>query len=292
MVALKLTTGDRAAAALVGIVVGAQLGIDPVTSPEEPEGMRLAPALPDSPWPASGAVAVQAATAFAGTKPDLRAFALALGDWDARDGRGASLGLRRALRELHREAVPVAEAQEAIAEPLLAAIPIGIVARHSARNLASAATHVTALLAPHAEVQHAAVALAVVAAHLASGHTDFISEVIEAMKVDGAPEQLLAVPRRVPLTRREQLAGLLADVSPAQAVLEAALWCADREPIAARGAALLAGMPLAPEVRSAACAAALGLMALRDGMGAVPRRWQDQMPQCDTVASLGRRLAP
>lgn len=286
----ELTTSDRAGAAMLGLAVGAQLGLDPVVDADVPFGMRCAPAAPGSPWPAAAQVGLEAARAFRGGRPDLQAFAIALGEWDARDGRGASAGLRTALRAVHQHGAPITHAAQPIGEPLLVVIPIGIVARQSPRNLASAATHMSALLAPNAEVQHAALGLAVAAAHLASGHGDFTPEVIEALKVDGATSDLLAIPRRVPLTARASLGALLGAATPARAVLEAALWCADREPIAGRGVALLAALPLAPATRSAACAAALALMGLRDGGVAVPDAWCDDAAACAAARALGRSL--
>lgn len=288
-----LTTADRAAAGLLGAVVGAQLGLDPVPDADAPHGVRLAPAPPDSPWPAAGAVAVEAARAFTGARPDLQAFARGLAAWDTRDGRGASDGLHEALQMLHHHGVPVDHAHEAIAEPMLVGLAIGVVARHSARNIASAATHTAALLAPRADVLQATTAYAVVAAHFASGHGDAIPEVIEALKADGAPAELLAIPRRVPVTRPEQLAAhLAAQPVPAWVALEAALWLADRQPIAARGAALVAGLALPPAIRSVACAAALALGGLRDGAAAIPALWREEIPMPDAVQLLGRRLAP
>lgn len=293
MVAPVLTTADRAAAGLLGAVVGAQLGLDPVADADAPHGMRLAPAPPDSPWPAAGAVAVEAARAFTGARPDLQAFAMGLAAWDTRDGRGASEALHHALQALHHHGVPPEHAPVAIAEPLLAGLAIGVVARHSARNIASAATHTAALLAPRPEVLQATTAYAVVAAHLASGHGDPIPEVIAALKADQAPAELLAIPRRVPVTRPAQLAEqLAAQTVPAWVALEAALWLADREPIAARGAALIAGLPLPPLLRSVACAGALALGGLRDGAAAIPALWREEIPMPDAVQLLGRRLAP
>jgi ADP-ribosylglycohydrolase len=159
---------------------------------------------------------------------------------------------------------------------------------HSPRNLVSGTYHIAALTHPDPAVAWSAVALNVALARLLLGKRDFIADVLEALRSNAVPEELLAALRRVPLERREQQA---AELSPADAVgcVRAALWLGYHEPLLERGVRWAAeGRP-----HGAALAGAAGaLLGARDGVEALPESWTAMLIDADSLRHLAAALVP
>ena len=94
-------------------------------------------------------------------------------------------------------------------------------------NLLSGSWHLAALTPPSAEATWAAEGLNVAVARLLQGHRDFVADVTEALRSNEAPEAVLARVRRLPVTRREELAPGAPDAARA---LETVLWLSWHEP--------------------------------------------------------------
>jgi len=149
-------------------------------------------------------------------------------------------------------------------------VPVALVAFGSPRTLVSATVHLAALTHPAPEAAWGAVAVNVALGSLLRERRDFVPDVIEALAGNGAPERLLAVVRRVPLGRREQLPEPDSAAGDAIAGVALALGLAYHEPLATRGFDRL--LERGPTAAGAAAGALLGA---RDGDAAVPTRWLD-----------------
>jgi ADP-ribosylglycohydrolase len=158
---------------------------------------------------------------------------------------------------------------------------------HSPPNLVSGTYHIAALTHPDPAAAWSAVALNVALAKFLQGKRDFIADVLEALRNNPVPEELLATVRRVPLDRRAEVAP--ADLSPADAVgcLRAALWLAYHEPLFDRGVGWAAeGGPR----RSALAGAAGALLGARDGVEALPESWTASLPGAESLRHLAAAL--
>jgi ADP-ribosylglycohydrolase len=220
-------------------------------------------------------------------RTDLRRVA---GRWVERyqsDGRGIDQETAGALRHIARHDAPPRQGTGRCAEALIRCIPIALAMSHSPRNLISGTYHIAALTHPDPAVTWSAVALNVALARLLLGKRDFIADVLEALRDNPVPAELLAAVRRVPLERREELEA--AELSPADAVgcVRAALWLAYREPLLERGVRWAAeGGPHG----SALAGAAGALLGVRDGVEALPESWTASLTAAESLRHLAAAL--
>jgi ADP-ribosylglycohydrolase len=200
------------------------------------------------------------------------------------DPRGIGPETAAALSHLERYDAPPAEAAGRGPDPLVHCVPVAIAMFQSPRNLVSGTYHIAALTHPDPAVAWSAVALNVALARFLQGKRDFIADVLEALRNNAVPEELLGILRRVPVALREDLGAAELSAPDAVGCVRAALWLAYHEPLAARGLSWAAeGGP-----RSAALAGAAGaLLGARDGVEALDP-WSAALP--DQGESL-RRLA-
>jgi ADP-ribosylglycohydrolase len=170
-----------------------------------------------------------------------------------------------ALAHLARHDAPPSEAAGRGSDPLVRVLPVAVVAWQDPRTLVSATYHLVALTHPDPVVQWAAVAVNVALGRLLSGQRDFVADVIEVLRANGAPPEVVAAARTVPLTSP-------GDPGPGAAVADAAaaLRLAYHEPVLVRGVAPLRdGGPAAAD-RAGLAGALLGA---RDGAARVPTDW-------------------
>ena len=80
---------------------------------------------------------------------------------------------------------------------------MALAAYDAPRTLVSASYHIAALTHPDPVVAWAAVAVNVALARFLQGKRDFVPDVIEALRNNAVPEELLAAVRRVPLPARD-----------------------------------------------------------------------------------------
>ena len=147
---------------------------------------------------------------------------------------------------------------------------MALVAFQTPRVLVSATYHIAALTHPAPLVAWAAVAVNVALARFLLGKRDFVPDVLEALRGNDVPDELLAAVRRVPLPERAVagVAGSVPGRAPDDA--EAALRLAYHEPVLARGLAAVARPGPAAAGRSGLAGALLGA---RDGAAAIPGDW-------------------
>lgn len=170
-------------------------------------------------------------------------------------------------------------------------VPVALVAARSPRSLVSATFHIAGLTHPDPAASWGAVAVNVALARLLHGTRDFVPDVLEALRGNGAPDRLVDAVRRVPLVRREALPAPADTRHDAVAGVLLALGLAYHEPLAARGFDSLRASDA-----SAPAAAAGALLGARDGAAAVPGhllqpeeaiRWAGLAEQLIRMAPVG-----
>jgi ADP-ribosyl-[dinitrogen reductase] hydrolase len=203
------------------------------------------------------------------------------------DGRGIGQETAAALSHIARHGVPPGQGTGRSADPLVRCIPVALAMLDSPRNLVSGTYHVAALTHPDPAVTWSAVALNVALARFLQGRRDFIPDVLEALRNNPVPEELLAAVRRVPLERHTELGG--AELSPADAVgcVRAALWLAYHEPLLERGLRLVAE---GGADRGALAGAAGALLGARDGVDSLPESWAASLTGAESLRHLAAAL--
>src|SRR5690606_4249305 len=163
---------------------------------------------------------------------------------------------------------PVAEAHgNAGNGAVMRTIPVALRTHRQPRALLSAACGIAALTHPDPRCVWSAAAVAVACAQLVQGRRDFLPDVIEALRLNDAPAEVLDAVRRVPRERREDLA--LTGPASGYTVLcmEVALWAAWHEPSLEAALAWLAGAGGGTDTNAAVAGRPLGA---RDGHAALP----------------------
>lgn len=167
-------------------------------------------------------------------------------------------------------------------------LPVALLAFENPRTVTALTWHLAALTHPDPESTWGAVAVNVAAARLLQGHRDFVPDVIEALRNNGAPALLLETVRRLPLLRRENIDGVANSESPAVGATCAALWAAHTEPRTAPALEWLEGLP-AP--LASAAAAGAGLLGARDGIEALRIALGVRQVDLNAVKRLADQLA-
>jgi ADP-ribosylglycohydrolase len=203
------------------------------------------------------------------------------------DSTGVDAETTAALEFLDRHHAPPDGSTAQGPGPLARVLPIALLAFDSPRNLVSATFHTAALTHPEARPAWAAVAVNVALATFIQGKRDFVPAVLEVLRSNPVPEELLAAVRRVPLRRRQGPPDSTLAATDAVAALEAVLWLAYHEPLPARG--LEAVAQSGDETRAASIAAG-ALMGARDGAAAVPAELLPEDPALSDWDALADRL--
>jgi len=175
-----------------------------------------------------------------------------------------------ALAHIARHDAPPSQAAGQGSDPLVRVLPVALAAHDAPRTLVSASYHIVALTHPDPVVTWAAVAVNVALARFLQGKRDFVPDVIEALRNNAVPEELLAAVRRVPLPARDMPPEGEFPPGLALADAEAALRLAYHEPVLERGLRFAAAAGAAAAGRAGLAGALLGA---RDGVGAIPDGW-------------------
>jgi hypothetical protein len=243
------TLSSRAAGALLGLAAGRALALG-----SAPDG--------------SLALAWILAEELAAGRRDLRELAHRWVEQAQADAGAVDSETAAALAHLARHDEPPARAAGQGSDPLVRCIPVALAAFDAPRTLVSATYHIAALTHPDPLVAWSAVAVNVALARFLQGKRDFVPDVVEALRSNEVPDELLARVRRVPLPATADWP----DLSPGTALgdAEAALRLAYHEPLLDRclRAVAIPGPPAA--ARAGLTGALLGA---RDSSHAIPSGW-------------------
>ena len=268
------TLASRAAGALLGLAAGRALARG-----SAPDG--------------SLALARILAEELAAGRRDLRELSRRWVERAAADATGIDGETAAALAHLARHDEPPSRAAGQGSEPLVRCLPVALAAFDAPRTLVSATYHVAALTHPDPLVAWSAVAVNVALACFLQGKRDFVPDLVEALRNNAVPDELLSRVRHVPL---RPSAGSPGGSGPEGAVgsalgsalgdAVAALRLAYHEPVLERGLrAVAAGGPEA----AARAGLAGALLGARDSSRAIPATWTAP-PEADILGALAARL--
>lgn len=286
----------RARGGLLGLAAGNALGLpaEGLTAAEVaaawPAGLRDIERrdTPASPFDDDTAMALILAEELLAEEVDLRRLADRWIGWLRTDGRGAGAWTRTALEHIARhDSPPAGMSGPATSGAVMRCLPVALATYASPRNLVSGTWHTAALTHPDPRCAWGAVAVNVAAARFLAGRRDFVPDVIEALRANDAPAELLAAVRRVPLERLDEVARNATADAPVLLCVETALWAAYHAPVLEE--ALLQIVALGGDADTHAAVAG-GLLGLRDGEDAVPPRWVAALPQVEHLRTVAGRL--
>lgn len=287
----------RAEGGLLGLAAGNVLGVPTefLTTPEGirarfPDGVRdvIREDTPESPYDDDLALALILAEELLQPEVDLHRLAQRWVEWAERDGRGIGRWTRQALGHIRTHGAPPASTGgEAGNGAISRCLPVALRTFRQPRNLVSGTYHTAILTHPDERCGWGAVAVNVAAACFLGGRRDFIGDVLEALRENRAPEELMAAVRRVPLERREDLPVTGGSAGYVVHGVEIALWFAYHEPQLERGLIWLANAGGDTDTNAAVAG---GLMGARDGIAAIPPRWIGGIPDADRLHRLAREL--
>ncbi|MEZ4413449.1 MAG: ADP-ribosylglycohydrolase family protein [Gemmatimonadales bacterium] len=297
MPSAPLTIAERARGALLGHAAGNALGVPTefLGSPEAilaafPGGVRdiIRRDTPESPFDDDVAMALLLAEELLTGDVDLERLAQRWISWLDADGRGAGVWTRTALNHIRTHGSPPSgTGGRAPNGAVMRALPVAIATRGSPRNLVAGTWHTAALTHPDDRCTWGAVAVNVAAAELLAGRRDFLADVIEVLRVNEAPAELMAAIRRVPLERREELPILGDRAWDAVSCVEIALWAAWNEPNLESALIWLANAGGDTDTNAAVAG---GLLGARDGEAAIPERWIAALPEVDRLRTIATGL--
>jgi ADP-ribosylglycohydrolase len=292
-----LTLAVRARGALLGHATGNALGVpteflgtaDRIAG-EFPGGVQevLRQDSPESPYDDDLALTLVLAEELLQPEVDLGRLAQRWIKWMRRDGRGIGIWTRTALEHIaQHDSPPGSTGGQAGNGPLSRCLPVALAAHRTPANLVSGTYHTAILTHPDERCAWAAVAVNVAAARFLAGKRDFIPDVIEALRNNDAPDELLAAVRRVPLEKREDLTVQGPSAGYAVHAMEIALWFAYHEPNLRRGLIWLVNAGGDTDTNAAIAG---GLMGARDGESAVPPEWIAAVPGAEQIGAVAERL--
>ena len=293
----------RARGALLGLVIGNQLGV-----PTErlgtatairnafPQGVRdLAPPPKGSPFDDDAALALLLAESLA-ERGDFDANDVAQRwlNWMKRDGRGIGLTTQRALRFVERGMEPF-EAGRAAHDAGTAAsngsvmrcIPVAL--RHHANvdKLVRVSAQQAAITHADERCTWGSVAVNLAARELLHGNRHFVEEVLHRLE-GAAPRPLLEAIQRVPWEQENDLPlAVQGQYGYVVHCVEIAFWCALHRPSLEEALIFLVEAGGDTDTNAAVAGALLGA---RDGEASLPPRWLEQLGAARGVATLAERL--
>ncbi|HEV2290559.1 MAG TPA: ADP-ribosylglycohydrolase family protein [Gemmatimonadales bacterium] len=289
--------GSRARGAMHGLAAGNALGVPTefLHTPEViaevfPGGLREVHRCdtPESPWDDDVAMAVEIARELTEPEPDLERLAGRWVAWMERDGRGIGRWTRTALTHLRTHGSPPAgSGGQAGNGAVMRTLPVALRFFRQPANLVAASYHIAGLTHPDPRCGWSAVAVSVAAACFLSGRRDFIGDVIESLRNNSAPEEVLAAARQVPVLRRDELPILGTSAGYTVHCMQIALWAAYHEPEYEAAMVWLANAGGDTDTNAAVAG---GLIGARDGDGVVPRAWTSRVAGVDELRRLAHRL--
>jgi ADP-ribosylglycohydrolase len=293
-----LTLAGRARGALLGHAAGNALGLpteflgtaDRIAR-EFPGGLQdvLRRDSKASPYDDDLALTLVLADELLQSEVNFRRLAQRWAEWMRSDGRGIGIWTRTALEHIAlHDSPPSSTGGQAGNGPLSRCLPVALATHQSPANLVSGTYHSAILTHPDERCAWGAVAVNVAAARFLGGKRDFIPDVIEALRNNDAPEELLSAARRVPLETKDDLPVQGPDAGYAVHAMEIALWFAYHEPNLRRGLIWLVNAGGDTDTNAAIAG---GLMGARDGESAVPAEWIAAVPGAEQIGALAERLA-
>jgi ADP-ribosylglycohydrolase len=262
------TLSSRAEGTLMGLAVGRSLALGAAPDGELALARILAEELAAGP-------------------ADLRRVAERWVDRFRADHRGIGPETAAALNHLAEHDAPPSGGGRS-PDPLVRCVPVAVAMFRSPRNLVSGTYHIAAMTHPDPLVAWSAVALNVALARLLEGKRDFIPDVLEALRSNPVPVELLGAVRRVPVERRQDLVTAELSLSDAVGCVKAALWLAYHEPLLDRG---LRWAAEGGSHRSALAGAAGALLGARDGVDALDRLPALPVSEAEPLRQLAAVLA-
>jgi ADP-ribosyl-[dinitrogen reductase] hydrolase len=289
--------GHRARGCLLGLAAGNILGLPTeflgtaeAIRREFPEAVQdvIRQDTPESPYDDDLALALIQAEELLQPEIDFQRLALRWVEWKQRDGRGIGLWTRNALDHIATHHSPPAETGGIAGNGSIPrTIPVALATINSPANLVSGSYHLAHLLHPDPRCAWGAVAVNVAINWFLHGERDFIPEVLEALRTNGAPEELVAAVRRVPLEKKEELPVAGPHAGYVVNCVEIALWFAYHEARLERGLIWLANAGGDTDTNGAVAGA---LMGARDGEQAIPARWIEAIPDVARIRRIADRL--
>jgi len=291
----------RARGALLGLVVGNQLGV-----PTEhlgtakaiyeafPHGVRdLAPPPQGSPFDDDAAMTLLLAESLA-EQGDFDAHDVAERwvKWMKQDGRGIGFTTLRALRLIEDGTEPFEagrlahNARAASNGAVMRCIPVALRYHDNVDRLIRVSTQQAAITHADERCTWGAAAVNLAARELLHGNQHFVEEVLH--RLQGAPRPLVEAIRRVPWEQESDLP-INAGGAAGYVVhcVEIAFWCAMHRPSLEEALIFLAEAGGDTDTNAAVAGALLGA---RDGEAAFPPRWLEQLGAGRGVATLAERL--
>jgi ADP-ribosylglycohydrolase len=293
----------RARGALLGLVVGNQLGV-----PTEelgtakaireafPQGMRdLAPPPKGSPFDDDAAMALQLAESLL-EKGDFDANDVAERwvKWMNRDGRGIGLTTQRALRLIESGTEPFEAGRLTRAGggapsngAVMRCIPVALRYHDNVDKMVRVSTQQAAITHADERCTWGAAAVNLAARELLHGNQHFVEEVLHRLQ-GGAPRALVEAIRRVPWEEESGLPITVAgEFGYVVHCVEITFWCAMHRPSLEEALIFLAEAGGDTDTNAAVAGALLGA---RDGETGIPPRWLEQLGPARGVSALAERL--
>ena len=285
----------RARGALLGLAAGNALGVPSefLHTPDAiaarfPGGVRDILPGAAAPWDDDLALAVCLAEELLEPEVSLERLAHRWIGWMNDDGRGIGIWTARALRHLATHGSPPSSTGgQAGNGSVSRCIPVALATLNSPGNLVSGSYHTAALTHPDERCAWGAVAVNVAGHCLLRGIGDFLPEVLDVLRTNQAPDELIEAVRRVPVERREELPVTGPQAGYVVHCVEIALWFAYHEPNLERGLIWLANAGGDTDTNAAVAGA---LMGARDGEGAIPVRWIESLHEQPRLRRLAHRL--
>ncbi|PYO27830.1 MAG: hypothetical protein DMD73_07820 [Gemmatimonadetes bacterium] len=295
----------RARGALLGLVVGNQLGVptERFGSAEAiraafPQGVRdLQPPPKGSPFDDDAAMTLLLAESLA-ERGDLDAGDVAARwvKWMKVDGRGVGLTTQRALRLIERGVEPFEAGRQARSAgasasngAVMRCIPVALRYHDNVDKLIRVSTQQAAITHADERCTWGAAAVNLAARELLHGNQYFVEEVLHRLQ-GAAPRVLIEAIRRVPWEQESDLpVAVPNEFGYAVHCVEVAFWCAVHRPSLEEALVFLVEAGGDTDTNAAVAGALLGA---RDGETGIPPRWLDQLGRASTrgVSELAERL--
>lgn len=294
----------RARGALLGLVVGNQLGVptEPLGTAAAireafPQGVRdLQPPPKGSPFDDDAAMTLLLAESLA-EQGDLDAADVAgrWVKWMKADGRGMGLTTQRALRLIERGVEPFEAGRLALGPrsasngAVMRCIPVALRYHDNVDKLIRVSTQQAAITHADERCTWGAAAVNLAARELLHGNQYFVEEVLHRLQ-GAAPRVLIEAIRRVPWEQETDLpVAVPNEFGYVVHCVEIAFWCAVHRPSLEEALVFLVEAGGDTDTNAAVAGALLGA---RDGETGIPPRWLDQLgrPSTRGVSELAERL--
>jgi ADP-ribosyl-[dinitrogen reductase] hydrolase len=293
----------RARGALLGLVVGNQLGVptEGLGTAEAiraafPQGVRdLAPPPTGSPYDDDAAMTLLLAESLVQCGDfDVSDVAERWVQWMKRDGRGIGVTTQRALRLIERGMEPFEAGRLALSGgaaagngAVMRCLPVALRYHDNPERLVRVSTQQAAITHADERCIWGAAAVNLAVRELVHGNPYFVDEVVHRLE-GAAPRPLLEAIRRVPWEAEGDLP-LAVDGAYGFVVhcVEIAFWCAVHRPSLEEALIFLVEAGGDTDTNAAVAGALLGA---RDGEAGIPPRWLDQLGAAPRVAALAERL--